>query len=188
MTLEGILFPVPSEAVIPFGGYLAWLGRLNLFGVIGAGTLGNVTGSLIVYYVCSREGRPFLKKYGMHIYISEKQLDITDRWFASYGDVAILLAKVLPGIRGIISIPAGISRMPLASFTAFTTLGVLVWVSALALFGFNLRREWVGIDKFTDLLMLYIHPLLYVAAGILLGAIVLLQVVRKIRCRKSHLS
>jgi membrane protein DedA with SNARE-associated domain len=184
MTLEGILFPVPSEAVIPFGGYLAWRGELNLFGVIAAGTLGNVAGSLIIYYAGNRGGRPLIKKYGMHVSISDQHLDAADRWFTSYGDATILVAKVLPGIRGLISLPAGISRMPLARFTVFTTLGVLLWVSVLASLGFNLIREWRDLNKFTSLSTFFLHPLIYVPAGLLLGAAAWLQVTRS--RRKSH--
>ncbi len=96
MGLESACIPLPSEIIMPFGGYVAWKGELTLVGVTIAGTLGCLIGSLVLYYIGLLGGRPVLVRYGKYIFIREKELDRADAWFTRYGDRAVFFSRMLP--------------------------------------------------------------------------------------------
>jgi len=155
MMLESACIPIPSEVVMPFAGYLAWEGHLHLWVVIVAGMLGNVVGSLIAYYIGKFGGRPIILRYGRYVHISERTLHTTEAWFEKRGEWAVLIGRLLPGIRTFISLPAGIADMSIGRFVVFTTIGSLPWVAILAYGGYSLGQNWEHVKS-------YIHPLLYV--------------------------
>ncbi|WP_051962906.1 VTT domain-containing protein [Mesoaciditoga lauensis] len=138
MALESLMVPIPSEVILPFGGYLASSGSLSVFGVVLAGTIGGTVGSLGLYYLATFLGNAFVKKWGKYIFVSEEHIKITSEWFRKYGNFAIFTTRVLPIVRGIISIPAGIARMNVLAFTVYTFLGTFVWSLILTYFGFQL--------------------------------------------------
>lgn len=171
MVLESACIPLPSEVIMPFGGYLAWTGHGQLWMMIVAGTLGNVVGSLIAYYVGRWGGRPLLNRFGRYIHLSERHLHSADRWFERRGEWAVLIGRLLPGVRTFISLPAGIAKMPVGRFILYTTIGSLPWVAILAYAGFKLGQNWAGIEHYT-------HPLLYVAVILVVALVVWLWFTR----------
>ena len=144
MALESLMIPIPSEIILPFGGYLAAAGKLSVFGVILAGTIGGTIGSMVLYYLADFLGKVFVKKWGKYIFISERHLEITNEWFKKYGNFTVFTTRLLPIVRGIISIPAGMARMNIWSFTIYTFFGTLIWSSILTYLGFQLGLSNVG--------------------------------------------
>jgi membrane protein DedA with SNARE-associated domain len=164
MALESACIPIPSEVIMPFSGFVVSEGRLTLWGITIAGALGNLFGSVVAYYVGSKGGRPFLERYGKYILITRRKLDLADRWFNRHGDRAVLISRVLPGIRTYISLPAGIAQMRFKHFVLYTFAGSLPWCFVLGYWGVILGPHW-------DSLKGYFHILdVLVIAGIILGA------------------
>lgn len=151
---------------MPFGGYLAWVGHLQLWIVIVMGTLGNIAGSLLAYYVGKFGGRAVLNRYGRYVCFSKHHLQMAEDWFAKRGEWAVFIGRLLPGIRTFISLPAGISKMSVTKFTLFTAVGSLPWVAVLGYAGYKLGQNWEGIKHYT-------HPLLYLVAALVVALIAL---------------
>ncbi|HQQ09933.1 MAG TPA: DedA family protein, partial [Synergistales bacterium] len=139
MFLESSFFPFPSEVVVPPAGYLASQGQMNLFLVIAAGIAGSILGAIFNYWISLTFGRPFFRKFGKYFLVSEKALDRADEFFAKHGHISTFIGRLLPGIRQLISLPAGLARMNIPLFLFFTTLGSGIWVVILAYVGY-----WVG--------------------------------------------
>lgn len=152
MTLESACIPIPSEIIMPFAGYVVWEGKLTLWGITLIGAVGNLFGSLIAYYVGLKGGRPLLEKYGKYILIDKSKLNLADEWFAKYGQEAVLISRVLPGVRTIISLPAGITHMDLKKFSAYTFFGSLPWCFTLGYVGVLMGPQWENIKDYMHIL------------------------------------
>lgn len=139
MTIESSLIPFPSEIVMLPAGVLANQGKLNLFGAIFAGTAGSLAGALINYTLAIVVGRAFLERYGRYFFVPLEQLHRAERVWEQHGEAATFVCRLLPAIRQLISIPAGLARMNLFRFCLWTTLGAGLWVSILTLTGY-----WLG--------------------------------------------
>jgi len=154
MALESTVFPVPSELVIPPAGYLASQGKLSLILVILAGTIGSLAGALVNYFVSLKIGRPavlkFLKRYGKYFLLSEKSFYKVEKFWDNHGHISTFVGRLLPGVRHLISIPAGLSRMNLGFFCIYTGLGAGLWVSFLAICGYFFGKN-------QELLKTYLH-------------------------------
>ena len=150
MFLESSFFPFPSEVVMPPAGYLAWKGEMSLTLVLISGILGSILGALFNYWLAVKLGRPFLLKYGKYFFISQDSIEKADKFFQKHGHISTLVGRLLPVIRQYISLPAGISRMPLKTFTIFTTIGAGVWVVVLTFAGYFLGEH-------QELLKEYLH-------------------------------
>jgi membrane protein DedA with SNARE-associated domain len=137
---------------MPFAGFAVSEGKMTLLGITLVGTLGNLLGGLIAYFVGLKGGRPFLEKYGKYVLISHSKLDQADHWFEKYGHEAVLISRMLPAIRTFISLPAGIARMDLKKFTIYTFLGSLPWTFALAYIGVQLGPHWEVIKGYFHIL------------------------------------
>lgn len=148
MTIESACIPLPSEIIMPFAGYVVWEGKMTLWGITLAGTLGNLFGSLIAYYVGLKGGRPLLEKYGKYILITKSKLNLADEWFAKYGHEAVLISRLLPGLRTFISLPAGITQMDLKKFIIYTIVGSLPWCFALGYIGVLMGPHWEVIKSY----------------------------------------
>ena len=142
--IENFFTPIPSELILPFIGYVAWLNNSKIFltQAIIASTLGSLSGSSIFYLIGSKLGRPFMERYGKYFLIGEDELQRAERWFLRYGWYSILFGRMVPGIRSVISFPAGLFRYDLKKFIALTLIGCLPWNSALICLGYLLGREW----------------------------------------------
>ncbi|MCZ7393352.1 MAG: DedA family protein [Candidatus Methanoperedens sp.] len=148
MTLESAALPVPSEVVMPFAGYLAYLKKFDLFLISIVGAVGCTAGSLISYYVGLKGGRPFIEKYGRYLFIESSHIELAETWFRKYGDRAVLFSRLLPVVRTFISLPAGIGKYDLKKLVTFSFIGSLPWCFALAYVGFSLGPSWENIIGF----------------------------------------
>jgi membrane protein DedA with SNARE-associated domain len=135
MAMESTIIPVPSEIVIPPAAFWAAQGRMNIAGVVMAATLGSYIGSVINYWVSQWIGLPVLRRYGHLVFIKPEKLAMGEQWINEFGVPGVFAARLLPVIRHLISIPAGILRMPFGKFSAATALGAGLWCGVLAWFG-----------------------------------------------------
>src|SRR5450432_1364456 len=135
MAMESSIFPVPSEIVIPPAAFLAARGDLSMSGVIIAGTVGSYLGSAVTYWVARAVGRPLIVRFGRFFFLSPAKLARAEAWLIRYEAGGVFFARLLPVIRHLISIPAGIVRMNFATFSMVTIVGSAVWCSVLAYFG-----------------------------------------------------
>ncbi len=162
MTLESACIPIPSEVVMPYAGYLAFLHQITVWEAVLVATLANVVGGWIAYAIGIWGGRPFVLRYGKYILLNERHLQRAERWFAKRGEVTVLVGRLLPGLRTFISLPAGVARMPLGRFTLYSAVGSLPWNIVLTLAGFQLGQHWETIDK-------SLKPLSYFGALVLIA-------------------
>jgi membrane protein DedA with SNARE-associated domain len=146
MLLENVFPPIPSELVMPFGGYLAARGDLGLLSVILMGTIGSVVGAMLWYWLGlwmnEKRLRRFIDAYGKWLTLSNEDLDRALDWFRRHGAGAVFFGRMVPGVRTLISVPAGLTRMPLLPFLACTALGSLLWTTALALAGYLMQDQF----------------------------------------------
>ena len=149
MTLESAVIPVPSEVVMPFAGYLVSQGKLDFWLVILASTVGNLIGSMATYSVGMYMGRGAIIKYGKYILLREHHLMLAENWFRRYGQGAVFLGRMLPVVRTVIALPAGIARMNFPKFAAYTFIGSIPWNVALVYAGVWLGSNWVSIEGYT---------------------------------------
>ena len=135
MAMESSIFPVPSEVVIPPAAFLAAQGRLNFWGVILAGTVGSYLGAAVTYWVSRAVGRPFILRYGRFFFLRPEKLERAEIWLNRYETGGVFFARLLPVVRHLISIPAGIVRMNFYAFSAVTIIGSAIWCYVLAYLG-----------------------------------------------------
>jgi membrane protein DedA with SNARE-associated domain len=142
MAIESACIPLPSEIIMPFAGYLVYTGRFSLVLVATAGALGCNVGSAVAYWIGAYGGRPLVEKFGRYVLLSKNDLDRTEKFFHSYGQITVLLGRLLPVVRTFIALPAGIGRMPQLRFHLYTFIGSWPWCYALAYVGMRLGRSW----------------------------------------------
>jgi membrane protein DedA with SNARE-associated domain len=136
MFLESTFFPFPSEVAMIPAGYLAYKGEMNVWTAIFAGVSGSLTGALFNYYLARSLGRKLLIKYGKYVLVKEETIIKLENFFTSHGHISTFTGRLIPGIRQLISLPAGLSRMNIAEFSVYTTLGAGIWVAILAALGY----------------------------------------------------
>ena len=136
MFLESTFFPFPSEIIMIPAGYLAFKGEMNLYIIILVGILGSVAGALLNYYLAMIFGRKFILKYGKYFFIKEETLDKLESFFAKHGEISTFTGRLIPGIRQLISLPAGLARMNMAKFSFYTAIGAGIWVIVLVGVGY----------------------------------------------------
>lgn len=163
MVLESMVFPVPSEAVMPFAGFLIVDGQFTFTGVIIASTLGSIVGSLLSYAMGFYGGKPFIKRFGKYLLLDVHDLEITEKFFAKRGELTIFIARFVPVIRHLISIPAGLGKMRLGKFIIYTTLGAGLWNSFLAYVGFKLKENWTEVMKYSHTIDILVVAILGLA-------------------------
>jgi membrane protein DedA with SNARE-associated domain len=149
MALESMIFPLPSEAVLPFAGFLISEGELNLWLVALAATVGSLIGSWVSYEIGYYGGKPFLKRWGKYFLLNETHLDWTEQWFLKYGDKTIFFSRLIPVVRHFISIPAGMTKMNRTKFFIYTFAGAFIWNLFLTWVGVLLGKEWSRITQYT---------------------------------------
>ncbi len=142
MAIESACIPLPSEIIMPFSGYLVSTGRFELVLAATAGALGCNFGSTLAYLVGRYGGRPLVERWGYYVLLSRHDLELTDRFFARFGSLAVFVGRLLPVVRTFISLPAGIARLPQLRFQLFTFLGSWPWCFALAYVGYKLGERW----------------------------------------------
>jgi membrane protein DedA with SNARE-associated domain len=142
MGIESACVPLPSEIIMPFAGYLAYLHRFNLIWAATAGAIGCNLGSVVAYWIGAKGGRPLVERYGKWVLMSHHDLDRMTRFFESYGAITVLLGRLLPVVRTFIAFPAGIAKMPQLRFHIYTFVGSWPWCYALAYVGMKLGEKW----------------------------------------------
>jgi membrane protein DedA with SNARE-associated domain len=143
--LEVMFPPIPSEVVFPLVGFTVYhngLGIENAIGMAAAGALGSTAGAVLIYFIAMKVGRSAILRYSKYVRVSEKDLQRAENWFAKHGPLAVFSARMVPGVREIISIPAGLGSMNLPKFILFTFAGSMAWSTALTLVGFYFGEAW----------------------------------------------
>lgn len=148
MGIESACIPLPSEIIMPFSGYLVFMGRFQLFWVATAGAIGCNLGSAVAYWVGAYGGRPMVERFGRYVLLDKKDLDRTTRFFFKYGSITVFVARLLPVVRTFIALPAGIAKMPQLRFHIYTFLGSWPWCFALAYVGMKLGQGWETDPRF----------------------------------------
>lgn len=176
--LETVFPPIPSEVVLPLAGFLSQQGRMNAVLVLVGATLGSYLGALLLYFLGAKLGEE-------RVVNALSKLPLVDRedferaagWFHRHGRSAIFFGRLIPGVRSLISLPAGAERMPLATFTLFTVAGSLVWNVLLVGLGFFLGTQYQLVDQYSQ----YFDLVIYAA----LAALIIWLVLRRIRRRRD---
>jgi len=153
MAMESSVIPVPSELVMPPAGYLAFQGNMNLGGVIACGALGSLVGAYANYLVSHYLGRPLVVRYGKYVLITPEKFEKVERFFLQHGEISTFIGRLLPVVRHLISIPAGLSGMNHLKFSFYTLAGASVWCSILAGIGYVIGEN-------QQLIMQYSHEAL----------------------------
>ena len=165
MTMESMIMPVPSEAVMPFAGFLWFEHKLSFWGIVLAATTGSIIGSLISYCIGAYGGRAFVKKYGKYFLLNEHHLDRTENFFSRHGEMTIFVSRFIPVVRHLISIPAGLGRMNVVRFSIYTIVGAGLWNSFLTWLGYHLRDNWETIRQYTEVIDIVLVAALLAAVG-----------------------
>ncbi len=152
MFLESTFFPFPSEVAMIPAGYLASKGDMSLTLAIVIGTLGSLSGALFNYYLAKKYGRKGVLKFGKYFFFTEEKLQKMERFFVEHGSFSTFVARLIPGVRQFVSLPAGLSAMNLKKFMLYTTLGAGIWVIVLALLGY-----FIGGNE--ELIKSYLHEI-----------------------------
>ena len=143
MAAESSILPLPSEVVIPPAAHLAHTGQisLTLWGIVIAGTIGSWAGASLMYWVSRIAGRPLILRYGKYVFMPREKVEGAERWAAHYGGMGIFISRLLPVVRHLIGIPAGVVRMNYWKFSAFTVLGSAIWCSVLCYVGVKMGQD-----------------------------------------------
>jgi len=174
MAIESACIPLPSEVIMPFSGYLVYTGQFKLLLVALMGAIGCNLGSEVAYEIGYYGGRPLVQRYGSYVLLSENELNWADRFFSRFGDVTVLISRLLPVVRTFIALPAGIARMPRGRFHLYTFVGSFPWCLGLAYLGMKAGENWKYLGK-------YFHEFDKV-----IGAVFLLAVIWFVWSRWQH--
>ena len=152
MMLESMVAPVPSEAVMPFAGFLVVTGQFTFAGVVFFSTLGSIIGSLISYYIGYYGGRPLVDRFGKYLLLDHHHLEVTEKYFIKKGEITIFISRFIPIIRHLISIPAGMGKMNVIKFSIYTIIGAALWNSFLTYVGMKLKDNWKEVMKYSSVI------------------------------------
>jgi len=171
MALESSILPVPSELVMTPAGYWAAKGQMSFPVVLLCGVLGSIIGALANYYGAQLIGRPLIQRYGKYVLLSEKNLLRSERFFVEHGEISTLIGRLFPVVRHLVSIPAGLHRMPLPKFILYTGVGAAIWCAILTSIGYFLGQHEAAlrseeIHRYVTWALLILIPLTLVVIGI----------------------
>jgi len=158
MFLESTFFPFPSEVAMIPAGYLASKGEMNIMVAVMVGTLGSLTGALFNYYLARKYGRRGVLRFGKYFFFTEEKLQKMEEFFVKHGSFSTFVSRLIPGVRQLVSLPAGLSKMPLEQFTIYTVLGAGLWVMVLVFLGYFLGEN-------EALIKTYLHQIIIVTLG-----------------------
>lgn len=174
MALESACIPIPSEIVMPYAGHLVAKGSLGLWSTTLVAGLANLAGSWLAYAVGRFGGRKVINRYGKYIFLSQKHLAQSERWFAERGEATVFLSRMLPAVRTFISLPAGIAKMDFLKFSIYSFLGSLPWNFALVYLGYIFTDKW-------DILQNYLHSFNYFIFAAIILMVITYFILRKKR-------
>ena len=163
--LENVFPPIPSEVILPLAGFTAAQGRYSIVEAVLWATLGSVTGALLLYGIGAALGLDRLKVIAHRMpLVDVADIDKTDAWFSKHGPKAVFFGRFVPGIRSLISIPAGIDRMPVTKFLGYTTAGSLIWNTLFVWLGFQLGDRYHLVEQYMDPISKVVYVLIVLAA------------------------
>ena len=166
MTMESMVFPVPSEAVMPFAGFLIVEKTFTWWQVVGFSTLGSIVGSLLSYYAGYYGGMPLVNKFGKYLLLDVEELHVAESFFKKRGDITIFICRFIPVVRHLISIPAGIGKMNIVKFSVFTLIGAALWNSFLTYSGYILKNNWEKVMKYSHFIDIAVVVFLVALVGL----------------------
>ena len=170
MFAENVFPPIPSEVVLPLAGYMVATGELSPVSVLAVSTAGSLAGSVFLYELARHGGRPFIVRYGRLLRVGPEDLDRAEQWFARRGPIVVLAGRCIPGVRSLVSLPAGALRMSRPLYAGLTLVGTLAWNSLLIGAGWLLGAEW---ERVGDVIGPMSKPLLVaIALALAVGAVV----------------
>lgn len=173
---ETIFPPIPSELVFPLAGFVGFKSNftyIETFFMASSGAAGATLGAIVIYIISFKIGRIAIIKIGKYVFVNEKKIEAAEKWFEKYGIYAVFFGRMAPGVRELISVPAGIARMPFAKFVTFTFFGSLIWSLILVFSGYFLGNSW---DSLSETLSKY-SPIISVIALFSIGIIILCYVI-----------
>jgi membrane protein DedA with SNARE-associated domain len=181
--VENLFPPIPSEAILPLAGFFVFTGEMTFFGAMIAATTGSVVGALMLYAIGRYGGRPLIERHRRYLRLTESQLDRADAWFDRHGPKLVFFGRMVPGVRSIISVPAGMAEMRLVPFTLLTLAGSALWNALLIGGGWAAGREYERVADAVDTVGYW--PLLAFA---LMGVAAVLHVRRRRRSRSAQIA
>jgi len=150
MMMESMIFPVPSEAIMPFAGFLVATKHFSLSGVIIVSTIASIVGSLLSYAIGYYGGKPFIRRFWKYFLLDQEELDSTEHFFKRKGSITIFICRFIPVIRHLISLPAGMGKMNLTKFIIYTTIGAGLRNAFLTIVGKYLKENWELVMKYSE--------------------------------------
>jgi len=177
MLLESSSLPIPSEVILPFAGYLAFTGQLNVWIILAISTIAGILGSIIDYYIGLKGVQELIKhKILGKVLLSTSQLQVAEKWFLKHGSLMVFISRIIPGFRTTFSFPAGAAKMKLSKFIVFTTAGCLIWNGLLIYLGWYLGKNWTEVAGITRYLI--------IAAVVAIAIIIVVYLVYRRRKKK----
>lgn len=176
--LENLFPPIPSELILPLAGFVAARGDMTIGLVIFAGSVGSLAGAYLWYDIGRRVGerrlKAWVRRHGKWITLSERDVERAQQWFHRHGRAAVLLGRMVPGVRTFVSLPAGFSAMPVGTFLLYSTIGTVGWTAALALIGLVLESQYTRVADWID-----------IVSNVLLAGFLLIVAKRYVDCWRS---
>ena len=178
MFIDSLNIPAASEVILPFGGYLARVSKMNIYILIAVTTISTTLGALANYYLGAWGGEAFFRKHGKKLLISQKDYRLALNWFKKYGNSAAFFGRLIPGVRTFISFPAGVAKTNFIPFAIYTFLGSLVWCTVFCSAGYILGDKWKSIEVYLEDFHLIIIAVLVI--------LFILYIIHKIRDRNKE--
>jgi membrane protein DedA with SNARE-associated domain len=179
--LENVFPPIPSELVIPLAGYVAAQGDMRLMLVVATASAGSLAGAGVWYWIGRSVGerrlRAWVDRHGKWLTLSAKDVDRAQLWFSRHGNAAVFFGRLVPGVRTLVSLPAGFARMPVLPFVAYSALGTMIWTAALAYAGVALQSNFTIVGNYIN-----------IVANVVLGVIGVMIATRYVKCWRAHAS
>jgi membrane protein DedA with SNARE-associated domain len=179
--LENVFPPIPSELVIPLAGYVAAQGNMRLMLVIATASAGSLAGASVWYWIGRRVGerrlRAWVDRHGKWLTLSRKDVDRAQLWFSRHGNAAVFFGRLVPGVRTLVSLPAGFARMPVLPFVVYSAIGTIIWTAALAYAGVALQSNFTIVGDYIN-----------VITNVVFGVIGVMLATRYVRCWRAHAS
>lgn len=174
--VETIFPPIPSELIFPLAGFVGFKSNftyIETFVMAVCGAIGATIGAVLIYFISLKIGRLAVIKVGKYVFVNEHKIEAAEKWFEKYGIYAVFLGRMAPGVRELISVPAGIAKMPIGKFTIFTFLGSLVWSIALVFSGYMLGNSWDSLSESLSTYLPFLSVLIVITlAGVIIGYLI----------------